>query len=340
MKIAELFESADLKTLYCSRNLLNGEEFLKWAEDQGFKKCLDPSDMHVTIAFSKKKIDWSELTDSFDHIQSTVNKKHPEKTKREVKQFDGGAIVLTFENSDLHRRWEEFKEDFGASWDYPDYHPHITITYDGLPEGMKLEDIEPYEGKLEFGPEIMKELDLNWKAKVKETKLDESIDPKLVGLGSLNIAWTTSQKKNAELAADALRAAGYKAMTANPSGRPMNKHFAAIGSPTNGIFINPRCAYWKDPVTSARIQKEVGHLSTDNPIGVLLHEIGHTMYEPPGHWLAPSQKDVAGQVSKYAMSNPKEFVSEVIAGLHTGRNYSDEVMRLYDMYTREHHRIK
>lgn len=174
MKITELFESENLKSLYCSRHLTNGADLVKWAEDQGFTKCLDPKDMHVTVAFSKKKIDWAVMTDSFDHIQSTINRKHPEKTKREVKQFDGGAIVLTFENGDLHHRWEEFKEDFGASWDYPDYHPHVTITYDGLPDGMKIEDIKPFEGKLEFGPEIMKEVDLKWKDKTKEKKLDEA----------------------------------------------------------------------------------------------------------------------------------------------------------------------
>ncbi len=164
MRLSELFEAEDLKTLYCSRKLLNGKELVEWAKEQGFTKCLDPSDMHVTIAFSKKKIDWAHMTDSFDHVQSTNG-------KREVKQFDGGAIVLTFENGDLRRRWEEFKKDFGATWEYPDYHPHITITYDGLPDGVKIQDIIPYDGKLEFGPEIIQEVKSNWKAK--ENLVDE-----------------------------------------------------------------------------------------------------------------------------------------------------------------------
>jgi hypothetical protein len=176
MRIQELFEKkVALKTLYCSRDLLNGDEVVKWAEEQGFTKCLKPKDMHVTIAYSKKKIDWSNLTDSFDSVISKVNKKDPKKTKREVKVFDGGAVVLTFISGELQNRWEEFKDDFGASWDYPEYKSHVTITYDGLPEGMKLKDIKPFEGDLKFGPEITQEVNSGWKAKAKagEKKLDE-----------------------------------------------------------------------------------------------------------------------------------------------------------------------
>ncbi len=172
MRLKELFESTskDMKTLYCSRKLLNGEDLVKWAKGQGFDKCLDPKEMHVTIAYSKKPIDWSDMTDSFDHVQSTV-KKHPE--TREIKLFgkDKNAVVLAFENDDLRRRWEEFRDDFGASWDHDGYHPHISITYDGLPEGLELEDIEPYTGILEFGPEIMEPVKSDWGSKVKEIKL-------------------------------------------------------------------------------------------------------------------------------------------------------------------------
>lgn len=167
MKIKELFESINKRdTLYCSRKLLNGAELLKWAEAQGFEKCLDPKDMHVTIAYSKKKIDWSNLTDSSDTVQCSDG-------DRAIKQFDGGAIVLTFKCDDLENRWKELIDDFGASWDYSDYSPHITITYDGLPDGIKLEDIEPYTGTLTFGPEIMEPVDGGWKGKIKETKLDD-----------------------------------------------------------------------------------------------------------------------------------------------------------------------
>lgn len=145
------------------------------------------------------------------------------------------------------------------------------------------------------------------------------------------ITWTKSQKVNAQLAAQALVTAGFKAMTENPSGSKVSSKFAAIGSPTNGILVNPRSPYWKDPVGNARFQFSSGHLSTDNPMGILLHEIAHTIFDVTPNWLSEKQKEIAKQVSRYAGVNPREFVSEVFAGIHTGKTYGEDVMRLYGL---------
>lgn len=174
MKLIELFEGkeGDFDTLYCSRPLLNANAVIEWAKSQGFTNCVGEDDMHVTVAYSKEKIDWSEMTDSFDNVVSRKDDRM-DKTERAVKAFGEkkDAIVLTFENADLHRRWKEFIDDFDASWDHDGYHPHVTITYDGLPEGLKLEDIKPYEGELFFGPEKLEPVKKNWKSNVKEVKL-------------------------------------------------------------------------------------------------------------------------------------------------------------------------
>jgi len=44
------------KTLYVDRKLINGDEFIEWANSQGFTKTLEPNDLHATIAFSKKNL--------------------------------------------------------------------------------------------------------------------------------------------------------------------------------------------------------------------------------------------------------------------------------------------
>ena len=162
-------------------------------------------------------------------------------------------------------------------------------------------------------------------------------DGRFQEIGNANIKWATSAKKNAESVADVLNKAGFKSMTVNPSGRLTDKRFAAIGG-SNGILINPRSSFWKDPVKMAKQNHESGHLSTDNPMGVALHEISHVLYDPPKHWNAEQQKTVAGKVSKYAATNPAEFVSEVFAGKHTGKQYDEDVTRLFDLYTADHYK--
>lgn len=64
---------------------------------------------------------------------------------------DSGAVVLKFESDNLQKRWSEFRAA-GASWDYESYQPHVSITYKN--GDLDLSGVEPYKGRLVFGPEI------------------------------------------------------------------------------------------------------------------------------------------------------------------------------------------
>lgn len=155
-------------------------------------------------------------------------------------------------------------------------------------------------------------------------------------LAHSEIKWTSSQKKNAELVAAAMNGISpdFKVITQNPSGSKTDSRFAAIGSQTNGVLINPRSPYWKDPVASAKYNHSVGHFSTEHPLHAAIHEISHTIHDVPRHWGADQQKLVAAKVGKYASTNPSEFVAETFTGLHVGKRYDDDVMRLYNLYAR------
>jgi hypothetical protein len=160
-----LQEKAEKKTLYVARDVLNGDEIIKWAKAQGFNKCVSPDDMHVTIAYSKRKVNWNDIPDSFDHVQSKDDgERHIEKLG------EGEAVVLRFENADLSRRWQEIM-DAGASWDWESYKPHVTITYDG--KTMDIDDIEPFTGVIKLGPEKFEELNPSWASTIDEDALDD-----------------------------------------------------------------------------------------------------------------------------------------------------------------------
>jgi hypothetical protein len=160
---------------------------------------------------------------------------------------------------------------------------------------------------------------------------------KFKAIGAAPVKWGKTRKANAAIGAKILEDAGFKAMTENPSGNKSSSRFAAIGSPTNGILVNAASPFWGDPVGNAKKQFEAGYWASENPLAVLVHEAAHTIYDPPNNWIADSQKDVAEKVSRYARTNPKEFVSEVTAGLHTGKTYDDDVMSLYKLNTRNLH---
>lgn len=144
------------RTLYMHRKLLNGDAFLKWARAQGFKVTLEVSDLHVTIAFSKARFDWMATGEGWNNERDgglTVKAGGP----RVVEPIGNeGAVALKFASTELCWRHMQIREA-GASWDWPEYQPHVTITYDAA--GVDLSKVEPYRGELQFGPEIFAEID-------------------------------------------------------------------------------------------------------------------------------------------------------------------------------------
>ncbi len=152
------------RSLYVSRNVLNAEEIIAWAKDQGFPSTLAAEDMHVTIAYSRDPVDWMKVGDSWSGDskgQLNIAPGGP----RLIEVFGGGAVVLQFSSSELGWRHMSIREA-GASWDWPDYQPHITITYEA--GDVDLSKIEPYRGAIDLGPEIFAEVKDSWQSSITE----------------------------------------------------------------------------------------------------------------------------------------------------------------------------
>ncbi len=154
MKSFKTYLAEDAKrTLYVNRPLLNGADVVLWAKKHGCETCLKPDQMHVTLCYSKTPMDWPEsLGDQVIVPQGP----------KEVKKFDGGALVLKFVHPTFTKRAAQL-ESLGASSDFPDYQAHITLTYKS--DGIEAGGFAPYEGILLFGPEVFVEIDgsKSWK---------------------------------------------------------------------------------------------------------------------------------------------------------------------------------
>jgi phage-related protein (TIGR01555 family) len=156
----EPIKDAAPRTLYVSRKVLNGDEIVAWAKGQGFTSTLPAQDLHVTITFSRKPVDWMAMGSTWED-----EVKVPRGGARLMEVFGEGAVVLLFKSNMLEWRHREMVEA-GATWDHPEYQPHITISYDGAP--ADLSKVEPYQGEIVLGPELFAEVNEDWKAGVKE----------------------------------------------------------------------------------------------------------------------------------------------------------------------------
>lgn len=136
-----------IKPLYISRKLINVNDIFNWAKSQNIHNNLNLTDLHVTIAFSRNPVNWDLI--------KLQTKKIRNKNKNRTLEMFGEATVLTLSSILLEKRWKEII-NLGASWDYPKYSPHISLSYTVKLNNLKL--ITPYYGELLFDKEEMKDL--------------------------------------------------------------------------------------------------------------------------------------------------------------------------------------
>lgn len=138
------------RSLYVSRKVTNGAEIVAWAKSQGFDPV--PADeLHVTIVYSRAPVDWIKVGESYSE-ELVVGKGGP----RIVELFGAGSIVLQFANRELQWRHDDVMR-YGGSHDFDEYQPHVTFSkFVGMPP--VIENVTPYTGRIELGPEIFEEL--------------------------------------------------------------------------------------------------------------------------------------------------------------------------------------
>ena len=137
------------RTLYVRRDVINKAEIIRWAKSQGFTDIVP--DLHVTIAYSTTPVDWFTVGTSYaDRLEIPAG--GPRQMEALGPTGDYKALLMTA--WELVWRHEQIVES-GASWDWPDYQPHISIQVGG---NVDLDKVEPYRGRIILGPEIFEEV--------------------------------------------------------------------------------------------------------------------------------------------------------------------------------------
>jgi phage-related protein (TIGR01555 family) len=162
-----LVTDAAPRSLYVSRKLLNADAVIKWAKGQGFDTTVPAGDMHVTVLYSREPVDWMKMGVGWDQDSDGKLKVAPG-GPRMLDRFGSmsDAVVLLFNSSSLSWRHQDMISN-GASSDYADYAPHVTLSYD-VPADFDLSKVEPYQGELIFGPEVFAEVKEDWKSDIEE----------------------------------------------------------------------------------------------------------------------------------------------------------------------------
>ena len=149
-------EKAAPRSLYIRRDVLNAGAIIAWAKKQGFEKTVPASEMHVTVCYSRTPVDWMKMGEAWSGEKDGGVEVKAGSVRIVEPLGDKGAVVLLFASNDLSWRHQDLKQR-GTSFDYDEYQPHVTITYDK--GSLDLDDVEPYRGPIKLGPEIFEEID-------------------------------------------------------------------------------------------------------------------------------------------------------------------------------------
>lgn len=151
-----MFGDAEPRSLYVRRDLLNKDDVIAWAKGQGLTDIMD--DLHVTVIYSREAVDWMKAGGNDWGQEPDGTLRIAPGGPRMLDKFgplgSEDTLVLMFACSQLSYRNAAIRQETGASFDYDEYQPHVSLTKNMLGIG----GIEPYRGELRFGPEIFEEV--------------------------------------------------------------------------------------------------------------------------------------------------------------------------------------
>lgn len=157
------------RPLYVRRDVLNAEEIHAHYKAQGVDPMTPTDQMHVTIIYTLNPVDWmkaeAEPWQEDEKGNLTVKPGGPRMHDIFGPGPESRALVLMFSSSVLTYRHMRMREELGASVSHDEYQPHVTLSYNPDKE-IDVEGLVPWNGPIEFGPEIFENANPDWRAKV------------------------------------------------------------------------------------------------------------------------------------------------------------------------------
>lgn len=135
----------------------NKQELSDWVKEHNIPNPADPDQYHTTITYSRKGIPDVENHKFDSEYQAT-----PLEWKIFPTQSGTKCLVLAVKSDSLDHLHHTIQNTYGAQYDFPDYIPHITVSYD-------------YTGSI---PKDLPKLNLKYN-KIKVEPLDEDYTSKV-----------------------------------------------------------------------------------------------------------------------------------------------------------------
>lgn len=134
----------------------------KYIKDAGIPNGTAAEKLHSTLMYSRVFLPDMKAKGKLDDPYTGT----PKKLEVWDSQDGNRCLVLKIDSADLEERHKELMSRHkNATWDYPDFTPHITLSYDiGDLDISNLPDLSNI-GEILYDNEYGEDLDLNWAEK-------------------------------------------------------------------------------------------------------------------------------------------------------------------------------
>ncbi len=166
MKLHELKEALKKKGTYAGVRFCDNtkDAIQAYMDENNIPNMLDKEKLHSTLLYSRKhcpdytpagNVSMVGVPKEFD----VWNTQAPEGSGKDTSR----ALVLKYECPELEQRHMSLRKEHGATHDFPDYTPHITLSYDiGDTDVDQLPDISKFLSQINIVKEYGEDLDLDW----------------------------------------------------------------------------------------------------------------------------------------------------------------------------------
>lgn len=126
----------------------------KFVEEMNIPKPLSKDKYHVTLLYSRKEHPEYEPINYIHHSESLVHTKGFE-------IFNNRILVLKLDAPQLNLRHKRLMELHEATYDYDEYVPHITLSYD-VGSNFDISTLDDYHTSLGLTGEYKEEINLDY----------------------------------------------------------------------------------------------------------------------------------------------------------------------------------
>jgi hypothetical protein len=171
MKWEDLTEKqqAETKGTYAAVNFSKEttDAIKEYIKENDIPNPLSADKMHTTLLYSRKYCpDYTPLGKIDPPWKGTPTEFEVWKTRPKDGSEGSNCLVLLFKCEELNKRHQQLMNELDATYDFPDYKTHISLSYDiGDMDWKKLPDIKKYLSEVVVVEEYGSDLDLDWAKK-------------------------------------------------------------------------------------------------------------------------------------------------------------------------------